>query len=67
MGVEDRRFTPCRLERRLLETARALRLRACFLGAPLQLGEALESPAWAEEYQEIPGLCWGCSYSLLPE
>lgn len=67
LGVKDIRFTPRRLERRLPETARALWLRACFLGAPRQLGEALESPAWAEEYQEIPGLCWECSYSLLPD
>nr|BAC29948.1 unnamed protein product [Mus musculus] len=36
------------------ETARALRLKACFLGAPRQPGEALKSPAWAEEYPEIP-------------
>lgn len=34
---------------------RALRLRACFPGAPHQPGEALKSPVWAEEYPEIPG------------
>lgn len=53
LGGEDKRFAPRRLERRLPETTRALRLRAGFLGIPRQPGEALKSPAWAKGYQKI--------------
>lgn len=67
LGVGHRRFTPRRLEKRLPETARSLPLRASFPGAPCQPGEALKSPAWAEEYPEIPGLCWECSCLRLPD
>lgn len=54
LRVEDRRFTPRRLERRLPESERAVRLRARFRGVPRQPGDALKSLAWAEEYPKSP-------------